>query len=226
MTANKYTSINARQIKAARALLDWSQEDLAGASDLSIATIRKIESGSISPRDKTMGAIVTALEDTGAEFFGTSGVRLRDNDTVTIEGDGCFLRFLDEVYHALRKTGGEMLHFYADYKRADEQEYQSLSRMRKDNIKMRFLIEEGDTFIPFPLEEVRWIPTKYFRSNLQIVYGDYVATCFFWDISLSRVAKILIVRNALHAEAMKNAFNFMWDNCRKPSITTAKEIYT
>jgi len=46
-------NINARQIKAARALLDWSQENLASASGLSIATIRKIESGHISPRDKT-----------------------------------------------------------------------------------------------------------------------------------------------------------------------------
>lgn len=45
----------ARQIKAARALLDWSQEDLAIRAALSIATIRKIESGALSPRDKTMG---------------------------------------------------------------------------------------------------------------------------------------------------------------------------
>jgi transcriptional regulator with XRE-family HTH domain len=53
------STINARQIKAARALLDWSQEDLANTSGLSIATIRKIESGHISPRGKTINSIET-----------------------------------------------------------------------------------------------------------------------------------------------------------------------
>ena len=216
--------INARQIKAARALLDWPQENLASASGLSIATIRKIEAGHISPRDKTMGSIVAALEEIGAEFFGSNGVRLKENDTNILEGEGCFLRFLDEVYHALRKNGGEMLHMHADYKRADEQEYRSLIRMRRDGIRCRCLLEEGDTYIPFPLEEFRWIPTKYFRSNLQVIYGNFVAHCLFSDSRLVRVNKIIIVENSFHAEAMRNAFNFMWDNCRKPPLTTAPQI--
>jgi len=40
-------TLKARQIKAARALLDWSQEKLAEAAGLSVAMVRKLELGSI-----------------------------------------------------------------------------------------------------------------------------------------------------------------------------------
>lgn len=49
--------INSTQIRAARAVPNWSQNDLAQASKLSIATVRKIELGLISPRYFTMDAI-------------------------------------------------------------------------------------------------------------------------------------------------------------------------
>ena len=73
-------SLTARQIKAARALLDWSQDDLAVASHLSVATIRKIESGHISPRGKTNDDIKRAFENAELEFIEPGGVRQRPDD--------------------------------------------------------------------------------------------------------------------------------------------------
>ncbi|MCR6644920.1 MAG: helix-turn-helix domain-containing protein [Terricaulis sp.] len=37
--------ITAGQIRAARGLLDWSQQDLAGATKLSVQTIKRMEGG-------------------------------------------------------------------------------------------------------------------------------------------------------------------------------------
>jgi transcriptional regulator with XRE-family HTH domain len=72
------------QIKAARALLGWSQADLAGACGLSVPTVKRIESkgGELGGRADTAARIVVALEKAGAEFIledasGGVGVRLR-----------------------------------------------------------------------------------------------------------------------------------------------------
>ena len=53
-----------RQVKAARALLGWSQEDLSTKSGVSYPTVARLESsdGEIGGRPDTGAKIVTALE--------------------------------------------------------------------------------------------------------------------------------------------------------------------
>jgi transcriptional regulator with XRE-family HTH domain len=73
--------ISIRQIKAARALLEWSQEDLASASGVSMPTVGRLEArgGELGGRDETATKIVAALEAAGVEFTNGKrpGVRLR-----------------------------------------------------------------------------------------------------------------------------------------------------
>ncbi|WP_457646428.1 helix-turn-helix transcriptional regulator [Profundibacter sp.] len=75
--------ISIRQVKAARALLDWSQRDLAEASGVSYPTIARLETadGPVGGRAETAAAIRAALETAGIEFIaengGGPGVRLR-----------------------------------------------------------------------------------------------------------------------------------------------------
>jgi predicted transcriptional regulator len=77
----KLTTI--RQVKAARALLGWSQSDLARHSGISEPTIARLESaeGQLGGRGQTVGKIRSALERNGIEFIdengGGPGVRLR-----------------------------------------------------------------------------------------------------------------------------------------------------
>lgn len=72
-----------RQIKAARALLGWSQADLAQHSSVSEPTIARLEStdGELGGRVGTGEKITSALEKAGIEFIaengGGPGVRLR-----------------------------------------------------------------------------------------------------------------------------------------------------
>lgn len=75
--------LSIRQVKAARALLAWSQHDLANASGVSYPTIARLEKhdGDLGGRASTISAIRTALETSGVEFIekngGGEGVRLR-----------------------------------------------------------------------------------------------------------------------------------------------------
>jgi len=69
--------ISIRQIKAARSLLGWSQDDLAARSGVSKPTIGRLEAidsdDPIGGRPETGKALVEALEIAGIEFIPENG---------------------------------------------------------------------------------------------------------------------------------------------------------
>ena len=75
--------ITTRQVKAARALLDWSQAELARAADVSEPTLARLEAedGILGGRRRTNDKLRSALERAGIEFISDSdggiGVRVR-----------------------------------------------------------------------------------------------------------------------------------------------------
>lgn len=60
--------ITPAQCRAARALLDWSQQDLAKAAHLGLSTIRDFEKGRRVPTHNNLRGIKLALEEGGAEI--------------------------------------------------------------------------------------------------------------------------------------------------------------
>ena len=68
--------VSIRQVKAARALLNWSQTELAAASGVSIPTIKRLEAedGNLGGRDETAAKIRQALQGAGIEFTNEKGV--------------------------------------------------------------------------------------------------------------------------------------------------------
>ena len=84
MQEKSILKVSIRQLKAARALLAWSQERLASAANVSIPTIKRLESqdGPLGGRNVTGTKIRAALEAAGVEFIdengGGPGVRLRN----------------------------------------------------------------------------------------------------------------------------------------------------
>jgi transcriptional regulator with XRE-family HTH domain len=70
--------ITAAQIRAARALVGWTQAQLAAAASLSEISIQQIEKGLTDPRASTLAAIERAFEAAGVEFTngGQPGVKL------------------------------------------------------------------------------------------------------------------------------------------------------
>ena len=77
--------LTAAQSRAGRALVDWSQDKLAGASNLSESTIRDFEKGRRVPATNNLAAIRRALEAAGVEFKPDGAVRLRDGEATPSE---------------------------------------------------------------------------------------------------------------------------------------------
>lgn len=73
----------AEQLRAGRALLDWSQDQLAERAEVGVATIRRMESqnGLIGGSSRSVWALQAALEKGGVVFLSEDldfgpGVRL------------------------------------------------------------------------------------------------------------------------------------------------------
>ena len=63
------------QIRAARAMLKWSAEQLASQAAVSLRTVKRLEllDGPLNARAQTIEAIQAALESAGIEFIGSPG---------------------------------------------------------------------------------------------------------------------------------------------------------
>jgi transcriptional regulator with XRE-family HTH domain len=79
--ASNIVSFSVGQVRAARGLIGWSQEELARQAKIGRATVSDFESGKREPYSATLDAIRHAIESAGVEFIaengGGAGVRLR-----------------------------------------------------------------------------------------------------------------------------------------------------
>jgi DNA-binding XRE family transcriptional regulator len=69
--------LSAAQSRAARALLNWSQAELAKTAAVAQQTVVDFERGARKPYPKNLTAMRRALEAAGVEFFNDSGVKLK-----------------------------------------------------------------------------------------------------------------------------------------------------
>src|SRR5580658_7363821 len=86
-------SFSPAQCRAARALLGWSQAELADASKVATKTIADFERGDRTPYERTLADLRQALEIARIEF--TNG----DNPGVRMREDRTFGHVYDEKGH-------------------------------------------------------------------------------------------------------------------------------
>lgn len=77
-------TVTAQQVKAARAWLDLSQDDLAKRTGLTRRAIQDFENGKRTPQPRTLRDFKNALEELGIEFLfveeRAAGICARDPD--------------------------------------------------------------------------------------------------------------------------------------------------
>jgi predicted transcriptional regulator len=74
--------LSGRHIRAARALLGWTQNDLSRKAKVALGTVKRMEGfdGPVGARTDTLRRIVAVFEKAGVEFLNDNrpGVRMRD----------------------------------------------------------------------------------------------------------------------------------------------------
>jgi hypothetical protein len=84
-----------------------------------------------------------------------------------------------------------------------------VERQRGMNIRMRFLVCEGDHFIVLSPEQYRAIPEVLFQQTPYFVYADRVAF-ITWE-----PRRVLLIQNAAMADTFRSQFEFNWALGRK-----------
>lgn len=214
-----YQGIQIHQIRAARSLLDWTQDDLAARTGLSKFSIANLEGAKTSPQKGTIDKIIKSLELAGIEFI-DDGVRLKKDSVIIVDGEGWFLRLLDDVHHSiLQHDNRELLIEFADESKSSPEVVEKIKEMRNDGIRMRVLISEGDTNILGPLQEYRYIPKEYFENYVSLIYGDKIAVCTEGNI------KAIVIKDPLLAKTRRNMFNVTWGLLQEPKKSTSETRY-
>lgn len=207
------------QIRAARALLDWSQSDLAAHADLSQTGIARIENGTNKPNSQTLEKIRTAFENADIEFLGATGVRRKVDEIKILRGREGFLTFMDDVYTTAAKVGGDICLHNAKpqnwIKWMGEENYKvHATRMKElgNKINVRITALEGDySFIAGSFAEYRWFPKEIFSDQSFYAYGKKLA---FLNFSEDTVV-VRVLENTDFAEGFKVLFNIAWNHVAK-----------
>ena len=90
--------ITIQQIKGARGILDWTQDQLAAAARISRPALNNLERGLTSPHAETLRRIQKALEGAGIEFI-PGGCRLKGDilDVQVFHGEDALFRLYDDI---------------------------------------------------------------------------------------------------------------------------------
>jgi transcriptional regulator with XRE-family HTH domain len=209
--------ISIEQIKAARALLDWTQEDLAKAASLSKPAINTLERRISSPKQSTLDAIQTALEQAGVAFTEGPGVKLQSTilKTQIFEGEDSLLRLVHDIFETLNGTDKELM-----VSGIEEDKFRDIGgpnilkqveKRIKHGIKTKLLSCEGDTNFIEPIEHYRWIPKAFFSRTPTYIYDNKYAI-FLWGPP----KKVVLIENAEIADTYRQQFQALWDVARPP----------
>lgn len=206
------------QIRAARALIGWSQGDLAEHASLSQTGIARIENGTNRPNTNTLEKILRAFDREDVELIGTSGVKKRTGEIRTLTGRGGFADFMDDVYNTVKARGQE-----ADVcvSNVDEQEFEKwfketdsgyMGRMqdlkKQVSFGFRIIICEGDELKIATYADYKKSRSEHFGSVPFYVYGNKLALILFEEKNVT----IYILENKKIADAQRKEFNLSWEN--------------
>jgi len=216
--------VTGKQIRAARALLDWSAEQLAKQVGLSRESINKIEDGSVQPRAKNLADIVRVFDEHGLEFTDHSGVRFKPQGVEILYGREGLQRFFDGVYEHAKRHGGEIMMFGIDETTfiqniGNEFSQDYLRRMAavsqsRGDLKVLAIICEGDTnFCAAAYNEYRWISKDVFQAVPFYIYGETLAVM---DFNAAQGPMIMLLKSRAVTNAYRKQFQAFWKMTHPP----------
>lgn len=203
--------ISLAQIKAARALLGWSQDALARAAGLSLPAINNIERGLVSPRKDTLSAIEKALNNAGVDFIDISGVQLRQPDVSTeiIEGADWLETYDKDILSVLRSPEDEIIQWSCNERSwvvyGGTTNHLYIERRDLVGFKERIIVPDTIDYITNKPSLYRALPKSCFDDVSYQVYGDRIAH-ILWQ-----ARKIVIIKSDALAAAKKAQFNHLWE---------------
>ena len=212
--------LSARQISAAMALAGMTQDELATLAGIARPSLNRILNEEVVAKKETLRKLRHALESRSVEFIGNTGVQWAQQQVRTLAGVEGLKAFFDDVREVAQKTDEEIVicgfaEEYFEEKLGDFINFQRKEMASYKNVRMRCLIEEGDsnqgasTYCRY-----RWQAKENFSSVPFYTYGDRTAII---ATSAPEAPLILLIRNASISNAYRQQFNAMWASAQEPT---------
>ncbi len=217
--------ISTAQMRGARGLLNWGQNDLSDRTGISTTSLGSIENGITIPRESSIAAITKAFEAAGIEFTNNDGVRRKSAEITILRGAEGFQKFSYSVHTSVQNDDREVLQAYVDDRKFAEllgsEAYPHVERMEKmDTKRFKILQREDDAYFPAKnYAEYRWIPSKQFLAVPFVVYGENLAVILF-----EPEPTIIINNFPLVAEAYRLQFLALWDHAIVPPAKLVEQF--
>lgn len=216
--------ITITQIKAARALLGWTQNHLAKAANLSLPAINNIERSLVSPRKETLQAIENALCLGGVIFIDQSGVQLQqpELETQVIEGPE-WLKEYDEFLFSHLNSAEDLLDLFS----CDEEQWiihgsttnaKYYEHKQKVRFKERILIPRKQHFITNSRDVYRLYNDNAFGETSWQIFGPYVAHIMWMK------RQVLLLKSPTLVASHRILFNELWEKALPPTDAQWKKI--
>lgn len=206
--------LSIRQIRAARALLDWTQRDLAKACKISVTAMNNLDRGLTQPRPSTLKKIADVLEAEGVEFTEGEGVRLNQEvfRLEVFEGKDAFDRYSRRLIDVLRTTKTKSINMLENEMlligMLRKQLYWFYAMTRKLGIHEKVMLVEGTTTYYGPPEcvEYRCVPKNLTSAVGISIFGDYTAQFL--------PKKVILIQSASLADAYRNQLEQFWASAK------------
>jgi transcriptional regulator with XRE-family HTH domain len=220
------------QIRAARALLDWSQNDLAEEAGLSQTGIARIENGTNKPNSSTLAKIEAAFDRADVEFISDTGVKKRTGELHLLKGKEGFKQFRQEVLSEAKENKradicisnlDERLFDKWGSGEINDRYRNAMAKLRTENsfLKFRSLIKEGDThFSAARHSEYKWMRPEDFGYFPFYIYGKKTAMVMFEENDIN----IFILNHPLITKFYREQFEKMWAAAKNLNINPLERL--
>jgi DNA-binding XRE family transcriptional regulator len=211
--------ISAGQIKAARAILGWSQDEMAGKAGLSPTTICNLERArNLDKCQITLRSVIEVRRTFarhGLEFIDGEGVRRRTEDvTIYTRPDSCD-RFFDDILRTAEDHDGEIVavarsqHLLCQALGAEGAGQPERLRELAAAAPIKCLLSESSS-VPFMIDacQFRISPKYHVGAASYLVCGDRYAIILAEGRGL---AKFVVFKSAFMAQAARHDFLPLWD---------------
>lgn len=210
------------QISAARALLEWTQDDLAQASGVSKDMISKIESGKSAGSLKSIQSVEDALLVGGLQFTEKGGVEHAQETIKIHKGQKGFQDFMTDVYETCRDIGGDIYVTNVDENLFDKwagEDFITNTYLKKmhalpeGQFKFHTILSEGDSYeAANTYSEYRTIPTEYWSPHSTYIYGNKMANIIFTENDVL----VRVYDQKDFVDTQRKTALFIWNHAKKP----------
>ncbi len=223
--------ITIAQCRAARGLLDWTQQDLADASGLSKTAINNFEKGHSDIKTESLRAIRMAFESADIEFLKDEGLRKKNEKVRILRGEHALTDLMADIFENVVVSGGEVqivnAHETVSGQTSQKRLLEHHERMKQNNIKQRIICSAGNMAPGKHMEARRYLDQDTITAAMTtFLYGQKVAF-ELWDQSV-----IIIIDSAEAHQAELMRFEKLWQLSQpgeredKPAKPLRKSIAT